>query len=389
MKNIAINLLWLLGKEGTGDSAYIKNLMDNLFSIDKNNKYYLLINLYNYNYLKKSYKENKNIKLKIIDIRYDFIFSPLRAFLKLIAKIKNNHLFKERIIKKEIQKFIDKNNIEVLFFPAMTIYPKDIKRVKIITTIYDIQHEYLPENFSKQEVERRRKEYQYTIENSDYIIVISDYTKKTIIEKYKVNPDKITVTHLGIRAEKVVKSSIHLPKEFIFYPATFWPHKNHKILIKALKKIESEFPDLSLVLTGAVKNIELKKEIDDLILSYDLSDKVVYLGYVSDEDLHCIYQKARAMVFPSSFEGFGMPIIEAFKYRLPVVAANNTSISEVVGDAGLLFETNNFEMLVKSIKKILLNNNLREQLIDKGTQRARIFTWENTAKKTLLILKRA
>lgn len=389
MTNIAINLLWLLRQNGTGSFVYIQNLLDKLFEIDKKNKYHLLINLYNYKYLKRRYKKNKNVKLKIIDIRFDFLFNPLRAFFKLIAKIKNDALVKEKIIKKEIQTFVNKKNIKILFFPSSNIYPKRVRGVKIITTIYDLQHEYFPENFSKENLKYRKKEYQYTIENSDHIIAISDYTKKTIIEKYKINPNKITTIHLAAKIKKDVKSNIVLPKNFIFYPATFWPHKNHIILIKALKKLSSRFPDLSLVLTGAIKNTKLKKEIDDLVSSYNLSRRVIYLGYLSNEDLNYVYQKAKALVFPSSFEGFGLPIIEAFKYSLPVVAADNTSISEVVGDAGLLFETNNLEMLIKYIKKILLNHDLREELIDKGLRRAKIFSWKNTAKKTLLVFNRA
>ena len=108
-KNIAINLLWVLRPNGTGSFVYIQNLLDNLFNIDKDSKYCRLINLYNYKYLKKRYRKNKNVKLKIIDIRRDFIFNPVRAFLKLITKIKNNDLAKEKIMTKEIQSLINKN----------------------------------------------------------------------------------------------------------------------------------------------------------------------------------------------------------------------------------------------------------------------------------------
>ena len=301
-KNIAINLLWTLRHEGSGTFVYIQNLLDNLFDVDKDNRYYLLINLYNYKNLRKRYKKNKNIKLKIIDIRYDFIFNPLRAVLKLIIRIKKNDSVKEKIIKKEIQKFIDRKKINILFFPSTIIYPKGLKNAKIISTIYDLQHEYFPGNFSEKYLKYRKENYLYTALNSDHIIAISDYTKKTIIEKYGVDPEKITTTCLGVGIEKNIKSNIILPRNFIFYPATFWPHKNHKILIEALKKLETTFPDLNLIFTGAVKNFELKKEIDNLILSYNLCKKVLYLGYVSEKDLNYIYRKASAMVFPSSFE---------------------------------------------------------------------------------------
>lgn len=387
-KNIAISLLQISHQSATGAFVYIQNLLDNLFEIDKDNKYYLLLSLCNSRYFKKRYKKNKNVELKIIDIRYDLIFNPIRAFLKLVAKIKKDNLLREKILKKEIQKFVNKKSVNMLFFPSTIIYPQNIKNVKIITTIHDLQHEYFPENFSKKYLKYRKKNYQYAVLNSDHIIAVSNYTKKTIVEKYKISPNKITAIYESANKTENKKSAILLPKNFIFYPAAFWPHKNHKILIKALNKLKYKFPDLSLVFTGIIIKKKLKKETDDLIKRYGLSKKILFLGYISDKKLNYVYQKARALVFPSSFEGFGLPIIEAFKHGLPVVAANNTSINEIVGDAGLLFETNNLEMLVKCIKKVLLNHDLREQLINKGRQRADAFTWKNTAKKTLLILKR-
>lgn len=365
----------------TGVFVYIQNLLDNLFEIDKNNEYYLLLNLNNSRYFRKRYKKNKNIEIKIIDIRYDLIFNPIRACFKLIAKIKKDRLLKEKILKKEIQKFVDKKNVDIFFFPSTFIYPKNIKNVKTIITICDLQHEYFPENFSKKYLKYRKENYQYAALNSDHIIAISNYTKKTIVEKYKVNPDKITTIYLGV--SKTNPKSMPLPENFIFYPAAFWPHKNHKILIEALNKLKYKFPDLSLVFTGIIIKERIKKEIDDLIKSYGLSKQVLFLGYVSDEKLNYIYQNARALVFPSSFEGFGLPIIEAFKHKLPVIAANNTSISEIVGNAGMLF--NNLKELVDCIKKL---PEAREELIARGQERVKNFSWKNTAKSTLLVFNK-
>jgi len=390
-KNIAISLLQTSHQSPTGAFVYIQNLLDNLFKIDKNTNYYLLLRLNNNKYFKKRYKNYKNVEFKIVDIRYDLIINPARAFLKLIAKIKNNNLMKERILRKEIQKFVNEKSINILFFPSTIIYPKGIKNIKIISTICDLQHEYFPENFSEKYLKYRKENYKYTALNSNHIISISNYTKKTIIKKYKINPNKITTIYLGVNNIKNKKGTISLPKNFIFYPAAFWPHKNHKILIEALGKLSHKFPDLSLVFTGfrkTIKNIKVKKEIDDLIKFYKLSKKVMFLGYVSNENLNYIYDKAKAMVFPSSFEGFGLPIIEAFKHELPVIAANNTSISEITGDARLLFKTNDLKMLIECIKKVLTNHKLKEQLANKGLKRVKKFPWENTAKKTLLVFNK-
>lgn len=385
---IAINLLWLLRKEGSGSFVYIQNLLDGFLKIDKQNKYYLLVNWYNYWRLKERYKKNSNVEIKVIDIRRDFIFNPIRAILKLIAKINGEDAIKEEVIRKEIQLFIDKKNIDILFFPSTMIYPRNLRNVKIIIVIYDLQHEYFPYNFSETELAQRKKDYQYTVNNSNHVIAISEYTKKTIIEKYNTDSNKISVTYLGVGTNKCKKSDLSLPSDFIFYPATIWRHKNHLMLIRALKELEPDFPGLNLIFTGAIKDAGLKKEIDNSISLYGLSNKVKHLGYVSDADLVCIYQKAKIMVFPSAFEGFGLPIIEAFKYGVPVVAADNTSIREIVGETGLLFENDNLRALVECVKRIIQNQNLKEKLIKNGLQKAGTFTWEDTARKTLIVFNK-
>lgn len=387
-KNIAISLLQISYHSPTGAFVYIQNLLDNLLKFDNNNQYWIFLRLTDYGYFKKRYKNYKNINFKIIDIRSDFIFNPWRAILKMFAKIKKNDTDKEDLVRKQLQKFVDRKKINILFFPSTIIYPKNIQNVKTIITVCDIQHEYFPQNFSEKYLKHRKENYQYAVSHADHVIAISDYTRKTIIEKYNINSDKITTIYLGVNEPQTTKNNIILPNNFIFYPAALWPHKNHKLLISLLKRIENQFPDLCLVFTGIIKNHKIKTELDELIKNYNLSKKTFFLGYVSDNDLGYIYQNAKVLIFPSSFEGFGLPIIEAFKFKLPVIAADNSSVNEITKDAGLLFETNNLETLIELTKKILTDNNLREKLINKGLQIVNNFNWNNTAKQTLLLFNK-
>ena len=388
-KHIAINILWLSHKDVTGGFIYARNLLDNLFEIDKHNKYIIFLNKSNFSYFKKRYEKYSNVSFTVIDIRRDIMLNPLRAISKFISKIKKDDEKREEIIRREIQVYINKKNIDMLFFPSGIIYPKGLTNIKTISTIYDLQHEYFPENFSENQIIFRRQNYKYTALNSDYIIAISNYTKKTIVEKYNINLDKINVIYLdAVKSnEDISNISIKLPKQFIFYPAAPWPHKNHKFLVEVLNNLKNKFPNLHLVFTGVTKNKKLKEEIDVLINKYNLSDKVLFLGFVSDAKLCSIYKKADMLVFPSSFEGFGIPIIEAFKYKVSVIAARNSSISEIVGDAGLLFETNNKEECKKYIERILTDENLREELIEKGLKRAQDFSWRKTAEQTLVVFE--
>jgi glycosyltransferase involved in cell wall biosynthesis len=388
-KQIAINILWLSHKDVTGGFIYARNLLDNLFEIDKHNKYIIFLNKSNFSYFKKRYEKYSNVSFTVIDIRRDIMLNNLRDISKFLSKIKKDDEKREEIIRREIQVYINKKNIDMLFFPSGIIYPKGLTNIKTISTIYDLQHEYYPENFFFFLVSFKRKEYEYMAQNSDYIIAISNYTKQSIVDKYNINLDKISVIYLDAikLKENAYENEIKLPEEFIFYPAALWPHKNHKLLVEVLNDLKNKFQNLHIVFTGITKKKKLKEEIDILINKYNLSDKVLFLGFVSDETLNFIYKKAKILVFPSSFEGFGIPIIEAFINKLPVIAARNSSISEIVGDAGLLFETNNTEECRKCIERILTDRNLRENLIEKGLKRAQDFSWRKTAEQTLVVFE--
>ena len=134
------------------------------------------------------------------------------------------------------------------------------------------------------------------------------------------------------------------------------------------------------------KSKKIKEELYALTEAYGLTDRIHFFGFVPDEDMPSIYKQAKALVYPSSFEGFGIPLVEAFKFGTPVIAADNSSISEVVGGAGILFKTGDLGMLTKGIERILSDDSLRGDLIKKGRERAKDFSWDASARKTLDVL---
>ena len=383
-KNIAISLLSVSPQRATGSFIYIKNLLGNLFVSDDDNNYFLILNKDGYEYFKDKFSGYPNVKFQVLRISRDVFSSPLRAILKLIARAKKDDHAKEEILKKEIQYFVEKNKIDIVFYPFGVIYPAGLKNVKTVTTIFDIQHEYLSSNFPEKYLKRRKRDSIYAIRNSDRIIAISQFTKLSLMEKYGVDPDKVSVIYLAPQ-EQVVNhcSQLGLPDNFVFYPAAMWPHKNHKILIEAMSLLRLKFPDIHLIFTGPVKNKKLKEELVSLAVSCGLKDRTNFMGFVLDENMSLIYKKAKVLVFPSSFEGFGIPLVEAFSYGVPVIAADNTSISEIVGTAGILVETGNVQALAGAIEEVLSDDNFRQDLIKRGHERARDFSWAETARKTL------
>lgn len=387
-KNIAVSLLSISPESATGSFVYVKNLLDNLFLQDKHNSYFLIVTSANADYFKKRYKNLANVRFYLSDIRRDIFNNPVRLILRSIAKVAGSRILREKIVAAEIQNFIDANKIEIIFFPSGAIYPKAIRNAKIVTTILDLQHEYFPENFTEPYLNRRRGDSAYAARNSDHIISISNYTKSSIVKTYGIDSGKISVIYLAPQDGYGGKTDIELPDNFVFYPAAVWPHKNHKVAVRAMDLIKDKFPDLHLVFTGIIKNTKLKEELDALIEDYGLNGRIHFLGFVSDKIMAAIYKKAKALVFPSAFEGFGIPVVEAFRYGIPVIAADNSSISEIAASGGILVETGNAGALAEALARVLSDDNLKQDLIKKGHERAKDFDWEIAGRQTLDVFER-
>ena len=260
-----------------------------------------------------------------------------------------------------------------------------IDEVKKVTAIMDLQHEYFPENFSAAYLKQRKEDYKYAAEHSNRLIAISEYTKKSLQDKCGVAPEKIKVIYFAPQEIKSGPTSFSAPTEFIFYPAALWPHKNHRVLIEALRILKDRFPSLHAVCAGTIKGENFKKDLELIAEKEGLKDRVLFPGCLFNGDLYSLFTRARALVFPSAFEGFGIPLVEAFQLGLPVIAADNTSIAEVVDGAGILVKTGDAEVLAEAIERVITNNTLRDKLIQKGRERAKMFSWEKAGKETLKV----
>ncbi len=266
-----------------------------------------------------------------------------------------------------------------------------------LLVVPDIQHEYFPEFFLQNQLEERRRLYATSLSHADHICAISEFTRQTLIERLNVDPERITTTLLAAdpiyyRYNKLNRGTLTtikkynlLDKEYLFFPANTWPHKNHITLFKALKILQNEygfFP--SLVCTGSAK--EAQDNLLDFILTHKLCDQVRFLGYVPLEDMPALYAHAIMTVFPSLFEGFGMPVLEAMWCKCPVVASNTTSIPEVAGDAAVLVDPKSPEMIADAIYQVMTDTVLREKLILSGPRQAEKFSWRTFTVQTVQLL---
>jgi glycosyltransferase involved in cell wall biosynthesis len=294
---------------------------------------------------------------------------------------------------------LDRFKMDLCHFPLNTVDPSFMNiKTPIAVTIYDIQHEYYPDFFRSGTRELRRRLYRAGAERADVIITISEATKKTLVDTYGIDPAKMVVSYPGCAAEfkkidrttllEEIKNKYHLPDEFIFYPAGTWPHKNHIRLLGAMAILNQRHAfKKTLVLSGVRQNNH--DAVLETIERLGLADQVKLLDFVPFSDLPVIYNLATIMVFPSLFEGFGIPLLEAMNTGLSIACSDRTAIPEVVGDAGLYFNPEQEDDIAEKVYRLWQEKDLREALRRKGFERARLFAWQGAIEKTVASYERA
>jgi len=321
--------------------------------------------------------------------RVDDLFSHLKWMLARRFRARCADLV-SFLLAKRAESFARHLDVDILHFPK-TIIPCEYLGVKekCILTYFDMQHEFHQEFFGPENLKLLRKIHRLSIERADRIIVPSTFTAGTLTDKYAVPKKKITYLPVGVwssdvRLPKDQIEAVHrkygLPSRYIFYPANPWPHKNHTVLIEALRIYNQKYKEeISLVLTGRLK--DSPRNAYSLAVAAGLGRQVLDLGFVPKDDLAAINSGAGAMVFPSLFEGFGMPLLEAMSCGCPVAAASVTSIPEVTGDAALLFDPAKPEEIAECIHRILSDRVFAADLVSKGHKRAGSYLWSSVIPK--------
>jgi glycosyltransferase involved in cell wall biosynthesis len=250
-------------------------------------------------------------------------------------------------------------DLDVLHFPLSVMIPPVGSR-SATTTILDVQHELLPQYFSRAELAYRRRVYGWSARRSRIVVAISRHAADTLVERLGLPDERVRPIHLGIDHE-VFRPGDDTRGEFLLYPARGWPHKNHTRLFEAFAELRRLHPGLELVLTA---------------YEGPVPEGVRSLGHVRRDELVRLYRTAAALVFPSLYEGFGQPPLEAMACGCPVACSNVASLPEVVGDAARLFDPASTDELVAAVEEVLGEPDPWRL---RGFERAAGFTWERTA----------
>jgi glycosyltransferase involved in cell wall biosynthesis len=287
---------------------------------------------------------------------------------------------------------------DVFFTPIQTI-PFFLPECKIIVTIHDLAFLKFPNDFTFKDRLKLLWNTKRAVKKAKKIIVPSQATKNDIIKYYKIDSEKIKVIYHGFTSCQLPVASCQQVNKYILFIGTIQPRKNIQGLIEAFEILKDSIQhprlqrcsicgqaasNIRLIITGSKG--WLWKKVFKKASESKYKEDIIFTGPVSSKKLLELYQNAEVFVLPSFYEGFGLPILEAMANGVPVIAGNNSSMIEIVGEAGILINPYNPKEITEAIKKIIQDKNFKEKLVEKGLKQAKKFTWEKCAEKTIKVL---
>jgi len=363
----------------TGIGQYTKHLLEGLFEVDKKNKYVIFAFIFIRNKLVLPIKPSRNIKYKVIRL------FPARVYRKLMRegtapKIEN----------------ILMSRGDIIIYPNFVSYPSSNK-AKQILFVYDVSFITHPQYAHKLNAEYLSEWVPKSIKKATKIVTISESAKCEISDVFKVDPSNIEVIYPAVdhslfkktSEEKIkdIKKKYNLVKSYILYTGTLEPRKNIVGILKAYEKLPADLKKShSLVLAGGRgwNDDEIQKEIARLRTA---GESIICTGYIVDADLPGLYSGASVFVFPSHYEGFGIPPVEAMACGVPVITSDNSSLPEAVGTAAITIKDTDTIALSSQIEEVLINRKLAERMQRDGLAQAKKFNWEDSARKLLVIIE--
>ena len=402
--NIGIDIRILAKGTRTGVENYTVNLLSGLLEKDKSITYKLFCNGFKKPKLDYCWLGLNNVKIKILRIPNRI----LDLFLRFLRFPRIDGIV---------------GGVDIFLSPHFLLLPVD-KKTKTIVVFHDLSFVRFPEFFSFSKLIWHKFIYpKNQARKADLIIAVSDSTKNDLINLYEIPQEKIKVIYpaAGKEFRKIektdqkllkVKEKYNLPDSFVLYFGTIEPRKNISGLIEAFEKIKKQETKIPLevrwdgfegMVRGEKKNLFSFRKLKLVIagnrgwLYGDVFEKIekspyrediIVTGFIEESDRPYLYNLAEIFVYPSFFEGFGFPPLEAMACGIPVAVSNKSSLPEVVGDSAIMFDPQNIDEIGFAIKNILQDRGLKELLIEKGLQRAKLFNWDKTAEEFLNIFKK-
>lgn len=369
----------MYGPLGKGLGRYTQEIVDNITGIDRENEYVVFLSRDNFDEFNPG---DRRVKKVMADVRW--------------------YTLSEQIL---MPWYIRRQKLDLVHFPHFNV--PLFTPVKFVVTIHDLILTKFPtvraSTLSPWLYKFKNLAYKIVIKTAvrraKGVIAVSEFTKRDIIKQFRVDPAKIRVTYEGVAnlakgrdslfVSKLDDSdtllSYNIDKDFLLYVGNAYPHKNLDGLLEAFVELRKQKGGISLVLVG--KEDFFYKRLKDIVKEKYPDLPVVFPGYVPDEKLEIFYQKALAYVFPSYYEGFGLPPLEAMAKGCPVISSNRSSMPEVLGEAAVFFDPADKKDMVDRIKEVVEDQELRQELVKKGKEQVKKYSWWECARETLEIYK--
>src|ERR671910_459574 len=262
-----------------------------------------------------------------------------------------------------------------------------VRRTPGIVTVHDLQPFDMAANFHPAKRVYLHRSVPRSVRGARLVLTPSEFVRQGVIDRFGVPPQRVRATRWGVDPPSTeitvgqVQARYGLPRRWFVFPAVTWPHKNHEMLVRAFATVAAKEHDVMLVLTGGEAQAE--ETLRDEITRLGLRGRVRRTGRIPRADLLAIVRGATALTFPSRYEGFGLPVLEAMSLGTPVLAADAASLPEVVGDAGRLIDAGDVDAWGQAMLELLGDGDERERLVAAGRERVGQFSWAATARATL------
>jgi glycosyltransferase involved in cell wall biosynthesis len=383
------------GPVGKGLGRYTQEVIDNIIKLDRENEYVIFLRRENFSDFQTN---SPRVKKVLADVKW--------------------YTLAEQIL---LPCYIWREHLALMHFPHFNV--PIFCPTKFVVTIHDLILIKFPtwRATTLGSCFYKIKNFVYKIvifiaaKRARKVLAVSEYTKNDIIKQFKINPEKVIVTYEGVAdlanahqqgevEASAVLDKYNIKRPYLLYVGNAYPHKNLEGLIKVYAQINKEMKDLKLILVGkedyfyhrlkqsakiffAIGESQPKAD-QPLAGAKSSGGHMIFPGYVLDGDLKILYAKALAYVFPSFYEGFGLPPLEAMAHGLPVVSSNKTCLPEVLGDAAIYFNPANEQEMKEKIELVIKNENLRYDLIKRGLKQVKKYSWRDCAEKTLEVYKK-
>lgn len=372
-RRIGVNALYLIPGGVGGTEIYLRNLLQALAQIDSRNQYFVFVN------------RETGDDLCPASPNFTLVRSSVSARLRPARLV-----WEQTVLPFQTARL----RLDVLFSPGFS--SPMVCRGRKVTVIHDLQHKRHPENFGFLERKAWDAMVGSSVRFSDALIAVSETSRQDVIDVYRADPARIHVVHHGVEPAffDIAEAREHNPTllsqtglpdcRYLLAVSTIHPHKNWLRLLDAYGALVRDGRDEHLVVAGLAG--KASRDVAVRLSDPQLASRVHLLGWQPRSILVALFQSAEALVFPSTFEGFGMPVLEAMAAGVPVACSDIPPLREVAGDAALFFDPYSPKRIAEGVRRVLDDSDLRASMIARGKERAARSTWRRAAERTLAVL---